>query len=184
MRAFVLSTVAAASLAGFAVPAAAAVLTVGGPLAKSCYEAARGGSTGAYAIEGCTRALEEEGLPVRDRAATYVNRGIVYMGAGHFTDADADFDAALKLSENLPDGWLNKGFIRLRQGKGGGALPLIQKGIDAGAKRQALALFARGVAHEQMGDFRAAYADLTRARDLAPGWSLPREYLASYQVRR
>lgn len=184
MKAFVLSTVAAASFIAFAAPAEAAVLTLGGPLAKSCYDAALAGSGGTFAIEGCTRALNEEGLPRPDRAATYVNRGIVYMSARHYSEADADFDAALKLSDNLPDGWLNKGFLRLRQGNGREALPLIQKGIDAGASRRALAIFARGVAHEQMGNFRAAYADLRRARELAPGWSLPKEYLASYQVRR
>ena len=92
--------------------------------------------------------------------------------------------AATKLNANLPDGWLNKGFLRLRQGHGRDALPLIQRGIDAGANRQALAIFARGVAYEQMGDFSSAYADLRQAQQLEPSWSLPREYLATYQVRR
>jgi tetratricopeptide (TPR) repeat protein len=183
MKAFILST-ATASLIALVAPADAAVLTLGGPLANSCYQAALRGSGVSSSIEGCTRALQEEGLARPDRAATYVNRGIVFMSGGRFSDADADFDEALKLNGNLPDGWLNKGFLRLRQGKGREALPLIQKGIDAGANRQALAIFARGVAYEQMGDFRSAYADLRRARELAPGWSLPREYLASYQVRR
>ena len=164
--------------------ASGAVLTVGGPLAKSCYNAALSADARPSALEGCTRALDEESLPTPDRAATYVNRGIVYMSSGRFALADADFDTALRLSANLPDGWLNKGFLRLRQGNGREALPLIQKGIDSGAQKQALAIFARGVAHEQMGDFDSAYADLRRARELAPGWSLPRQYLASYQVRR
>ena len=164
--------------------ASGAVLTVGGPLAKSCYNAALSADARASALEGCTRALDEEALPAPDRAATYVNRGIVYMSGGRFVQADADFDAALRLSANLPDGWLNKGFLRLRQGNGREALPLIQKGIDTGAEKQALALFARGVAHEQMGEFGPAYADLQRARELAPGWSLPRQYLANYQIRR
>jgi tetratricopeptide (TPR) repeat protein len=164
--------------------AGGAVLTVGGPLAKSCYNAALSADARASALEGCTRALDEEALPTPDRAATYVNRGIVYMSGGRFAQADADFDAALRLSANLPDGWLNKGFLRLRQGNGREALPLIQRGIDTGAEKQALAIVARGVAHEQMGEFGPAYADLQRARELAPGWSLPRQYLASYQVRR
>ena len=161
-----------------------AVLTVGGPLSSSCYNAALASDGRDSAVDGCTRALAEESLATPDRAATYVNRGIVYMSGGHFVQADADFDAALRLQANLPGGWLNKGFLRLREGNGREALGLIQKGMDFGANRQALAVFARGVAHEQMGDFAAAYADLKRARDLEPGWSLPKEYLATYQVRR
>ena len=106
------------------------------------------------------------------------------MSAGRVAEADADFDSALKINAQLADGWLNKGFLRIRQGNGRDALPLIQKGIDSGAGNQALAIFARGVAHEQMGEYGAADADLSRARELQPGWSLPKEYLASYRVRR
>jgi tetratricopeptide (TPR) repeat protein len=182
MRAFV--TALAFSTIVPLTAASGAVLTVGGPLALSCYNAALSGNGNASAIEGCTRALNEESLPVADRAATLVNRGIVLMSAGHLTQADADFDGALRLNSGLPDGWLNKGFLRLREGNGRDALPLIQKGIDAGASRQALAIFARGVAHEQMGEYASAYADLKRAQQLEPHWSMPREYLASYQVRR
>jgi len=185
MKAFVLCTAAAAALAIIPQSAAtAAVQTLGGPLAKVCYDHALAGDGRSFAIDGCSRALQEESLPAPDKAATYVNRGIVYMSAGRYALADADFDAALTIDQGLPDGWLNKGFLRLRAGNGREALPLIQKGIDAGAGNQALAIFARGVAHEQMGNYALAYADLTRAREMQPRWSLPREYLASYQVHR
>src|SRR5580765_1539089 len=144
MKAFVVSTAAAAALAIIPQSSAnAAVQTFGGPLAKVCYEHALAGDGRSFAIDGCTRALEEEALPASDQAATYVNRGIVYMSAGRYALADADFDAALKLNQNLADGWLNKGFLRIRQGNGREALPLIQKGIDTGAGNQAKAIFAR-----------------------------------------
>lgn len=177
---------AAAAISGLLPLSAAtgAVLTVGGPLSHLCYQSALGADGRSSAVDGCTRALEEESLSTPDKAATYVNRGIVLMSAGRLTDADADFDSALKLEANLADGWLNKGFIRLRQGDGRDALPLIQRAMDSGAGNQPLAIFARGVEHEQMGDLEAAYADLSRARALAPGWALPRDYLASYRVRQ
>jgi tetratricopeptide (TPR) repeat protein len=176
----------AAGLATLAIPASAAasVFTLGGPLAQSCYKAAEARDARSFAVEGCTRALDEEGLALSDRAATYVNRGIVQMVGGHNRAAEADFDAALAIDSNLSDAYLNKGFLRLREGKGQDALPLLQKGIDTGARRQALAYFARGVAYEQTGDYRSAYNDLVRARQMEPRWSLPGEWLAHYQVRR
>jgi len=175
-----------AALLATAIPlsgATAAIMTVGGPMSNLCYKSALAGDGRASAVEGCTRALQEESLATPDLAATYVNRGIVLMSGGRFVQADSDFDAALRLSGSLPDGWLNKAFLRLRQGDGRGALPLIQKAVDAGARNEALVTFARGVAHEQMGDLDLAYADLVRARTIAPRWSLPREYLASYRSR-
>jgi len=179
MRAFVLSFLCTALPIS---AAQGAVLTVGGPLSQICYKSALAGDGRSVALEGCTRALEEESLTKPDRAATLVNRGIVLMSGRHYAEADGDFDAALRLDGQLPDGWLNKGFLRLRSGDGRDALPFIQKGIDTGAGNQALAVFARGVAHEQMGEFSSAYADLRSAQRLAPGWSLPREYLATYRV--
>jgi tetratricopeptide (TPR) repeat protein len=178
----ILAAAALAALVPFSA-ANSAVLTVGGPLSQLCYRAALGAEGRASALEACTRALQEESLVGTDKAATYVNRGIVLMSGGRFQDADADFDTALKLSQSLPDGWLNKGFLKLRQGEGRDALPLIQKAIDEGVQNKALAIFARGVAHEQMGEIGAAYSDLKYARRLAPGWALPRDYLASYRVR-
>jgi Flp pilus assembly protein TadD len=90
----------------------------------------------------------------------------------------------LEINASLSDAWLNKGFLRIREGKGQEALPLVQKGIDNGARRQALAYFARGVAYEQAGDFRSAYNDLVKARQMEPKWALPKEWLAHYQVGR
>jgi tetratricopeptide (TPR) repeat protein len=180
------SLILAAGVATLAVSgsAAAAVQTVGGALSQNCYESALSHDARSFAIEACTRALNEEALLGPDRAATYVNRGIVQMTAGRLSVADADFDEALAINPSLSDAWLNKGFLRIREGKGQEALPLLQKGIDNGARRQALAYFARGVAHEQAGDFHSAYSDLVRARQMEPHWSLPKEWLAHYQVQR
>jgi tetratricopeptide (TPR) repeat protein len=175
----------AAGVASLAIPLSAgqsAVITVGGPLSRICYESALTHDDRRSALEGCTRALQEEGLAPRDRAATLVNRGIINMYQGKDVDADADFDAALAMNRNLADAWLNKGFLRIRNGDGREALPLLQEGISRSPERQALAIFARGVAYEQMGEFTAAYKDLKRAHDLEPRWGLPREYLARYQV--
>jgi tetratricopeptide (TPR) repeat protein len=175
----------AAGIASVMLPLTAvggAVLSVGGPLSQNCYNAALSGDTRDLSVDACSRALSEEPLGTRDRAGTLVNRGILQMLRGKDALADADFDSALRIDQSLPDAWLNKGFLRLRRGNGREALPLLQSGIDRGARRQALAIFARGVAYEQMGQFSLAYADLKRAEALDPGWSMPREYLANYRI--
>lgn len=165
----------------FPLSASAAVLSVGGPLSQNCYQAALAGDSRDQAIDSCSRALTEEPLEPHDRAGTLVNRGILHMIRGKDASADADFDAAIRLDQGLADAWLNKGFLRLRRGDGRAALPLLQSGIDRGARRQALAIFARGVAYEQMGQFDSAYADLKRAQELDPRWEMPRQYLANYR---
>src|SRR4051812_31957683 len=108
-----MKSLALALIAGSAIiptsAAIGAVQTFGGPLAKVCYHHALASEGRSFAIDGCTRALEEESLPAPDKAATYINRGIVYMSAGRLADADADFNAALRINPALSDGWLNKG---------------------------------------------------------------------------
>jgi tetratricopeptide (TPR) repeat protein len=177
----------AAGVALAAIPlstATAAVYSLGGPMSRLCYESALSTDSRPVAMEHCNLSLSEESLTQQDRAATYVNRGILHMARGQGAEADADFDAAIALDSNLADAWLNKGFLRIRQGHGRDALPLIEEGIKRGPQREALAIFARGVAHEQMGDYRSAYNDLRRARDLEPAWTMPSEYLARYRVGR
>lgn len=179
------SLIFAAGVATLAIPlsdATAAIRTVGGRLSQNCYEAALSRDARSSSIEGCTRALDEEGLLAPDRAATYVNRGILLMAGGRPAAADMDFDRALEIDVSLADAYLNKGFLRIREGKGQEALPLLQKGIDSGPRREALAYFARGVAYEQSGNYRSAYNDLVRARQMEPKWSLPAEWLAHYRV--
>lgn len=173
---------ALAGMIMLAAPASAAIQTLGGPLAQNCYELASSKNNSRFAVEGCTRALAEEGLTSADRAATLVNRGIVHMIGGQGSAAERDFDAALAIDAALADAYLNKGFLRIRTGHGREALPLIQKGLDLGAEEKAIAWFGRGVAHEQMGDYAKAYRDFRRARELAPNWDMPATYLADYQV--
>lgn len=180
----IVSSAAAAALA-LAIPTAAhsGSFTLGGPLAVHCYTAALERDTTRPALEACDRSLAEEPLMASDRAATLVNRGILFMLSGQFAVADQDFDKAIAIDQAAPDPWLNKAFLRLRQRKGGEALPLLEKAMDLRARREALVYLARGLAHEQLGNYGAAYADLTRAQSIEPGWDMPAKQLARYSRR-
>jgi tetratricopeptide (TPR) repeat protein len=183
MRALVLSAAGVVLAALPAMPATAGVLTLGGPLSYNCYKSAESSDPRQSSVDGCTRALQEEGLNTRDMAATLVNRGILYALQNHYASADADYSKAAQLAPNIPEIWLNKAYLKLREKKPSEALPLLDRGMQLGAQRPAVAYLARGLAHEQLGDLRAAYSDLTRARELEPAWDLPGEYLARYEVR-
>ena len=172
----------AAAAAASSTPSQAITSTVG-RLASSCYGASLATRVARSDLDACTRALDEEPLSFQDRVATGVNRGIVRMNLNDRAGADRDFDVALSMDQKEPEAWLNKGLLRLRDNKAHEAMPLIQRAIDAHTIRPALAIYARGIANEQLGNLRAAYDDLTQARDMAPGWKLPSEQLTRYRVR-
>src|SRR4051794_27395948 len=175
----------AAGIAMVAIPlsaASGATMTLGGPLSQNCYQAALARDARPSSTEGCDRSLTEEALTSTDRAATFVNRGILNMIRGRETAAESDFNSAMAIDDALAEPWLNKGYLRLMHDNGRDALPLIEEGIKRQPQREAMAFFARGLAYEDVGNLKAAYADLRRAHYLEPSWSLPRKYLARYQV--
>jgi tetratricopeptide (TPR) repeat protein len=176
-------------IAGFAasllVPgaAAASVVVYGNSLAEACYHSSLLKAGTAQALDECNRALAEEPLTAHDRVATFVNRGIVKVHMGSIDAADRDFDRAIELDPAEPDSYLNKGLVRLRADQSDAALPFIDEAIARQTSMPALAHYARGLANERLGNVRAAYSDLQRARELEPNWRLPAEQLARFQVR-
>jgi len=179
-----LSLAAGLAFAGIASSAQASVLTIGGGYAKSCYEAADDQMIARKGLDACNRALSEEALAPRDRVATHVNRGIVFLRRGSLAEADADFDAALTLDPRQAEAWLNKAILDVRYRNSADALPLVQKALENGTRQPALAYFVRGVANEDSGNIAAAYQDLQRARKLDPKWAEPEIELRRYQVRQ
>jgi tetratricopeptide (TPR) repeat protein len=137
----------------------------------------------AATLDKCTRSLSQESLQPRDMAATYVNRGILFMLLNNRRAAEADFDHSLAIDPSVTDATLNKAFLRLKENRPREALALLDSSLKAGVRRPALAYFARGLANEDLGDLSAAYADYVRARELEPAWNLPGQYLARYEVR-
>jgi tetratricopeptide (TPR) repeat protein len=182
MKALLLSA-AAALLIGVA-PAQAGNFTIGSSFGEACYRAAENRDVSLSAREACDRALStDEVLSQYDRAGTYVNRGILFMHMGHLDRANQDYDRALAIDPRLAEAWLNKGIAQMKAGNGRAALELAARSIELRTNRPAIAYYIRGLAHEQTGNIKAAYADLTRARALAPKWRDPAIELARYQVR-
>ncbi|MGQ0533529.1 MAG: tetratricopeptide repeat protein [Caulobacteraceae bacterium] len=162
--------------------AQAAVLVIGSANAQSCYEAALAERGSSEALELCTFALREEPLTRRNRAATLVNRGIVYSNREDHANALEDFDAAIELDPRLAEGYTNRAAALLDSGDYRGALDAASRGLALTPHDPAKAHYISGVAHEELGDIRAAYADYRRAAELAPEWTAPQTELARFRV--
>lgn len=181
MRLSPLAVVAATIVAG---PAAASVQTMGGGYAESCYASAESRYASRQGIDECNLALTEEGLPVEDRVATLVNRGILYLRRHDVTRANADFDAALRIDPRQAEAWLNKAIVHARFGKSSDAFPMVAKAFEHGTRKPAVAYFVRAMANEERGNYAAAYYDLKRAHELDPAWAEPTIELKRFKVRQ
>jgi Tfp pilus assembly protein PilF len=182
-----LFTAAVAGLAGVTamMPAAASTTSIGNSAARDCWQAAEAQDYDRNAIYHCNMALEFEGLDSADRAATLVNRGVLYMRNRNYSMAERDFNRALRTDESNPEAWLNMAISHLRQNENDASvMPMIEKAIALNTKEQALAYYSRAILHERNGNVRAAYADYKRAQQLAPDWDEPAEDLKRYQVVR
>ena len=164
-------------------PVSAGTISVGNSLARDCWQAAVARDWDRNALNHCDLALSQEGLDARDKAATLVNRGVIHMRGRNYHAANRDFDRALATDQANAEAWLNKAIAKLQQNEvSTEALPMIERALALNTREQALAYYSRAVHFERTGDVRAAYADLRRARELAPDWDAPAEDLKRYQV--
>lgn len=174
--------VAALALMLAAPAASAAVIVVGAGPARACYEAARDERSDLMSMRTCNYALYESSLSTQDRAATFVNRGILHAARGSHDMALSDFQAAERIRPQLAEAFTNRGQILMREAQYREALQAFDRGIALGPREPEKAFYSRGVAHEELGDVREAYADYRRASELAPGWEQPRVELTRFRV--
>ena len=162
--------------------ASAALLVLGGAASKSCYEAATAEADNAADVHTCTTALLEEPLDQRDRAATLINRGIIYMHRSDAASALADFDAAIRLQPSLAEGHANRAAALLEQRDYRAALDAVALSLTLNPIDPAKAYYSSGVAHEELGEISAAYRDYRRAAELAPDWQPAQRELERFHV--
>ncbi len=176
---------AAAAFACLAAPqtASAAMSVFGNSAAHECYEAAVEGRQDRGAMASCDSAIDQEPLTFHDRAATYVNRGVLRLHRREFDGALADFDASLRMMPDLGEAHVDRGAALIMLRDYAGAITAITHGLELGTEDPQEAYLNRGLAHEFSGDIRAAYSDYRRAAEIAPDWPRPQLELARFQVR-
>lgn len=176
-----LAFVACAAITG---PAHAAVSILGGGLGRDCFMAAELHRDTRPSLDTCSRALDES-LSRKDRAATHVNRGIIYMQARNVEMAMRDYENAIRLEPSLAEAHVNLGIALLhRGGRDQDAIAALTRGIDMKPARPEVAFYTRAVAYEMLGNARAAYDDYSAAAAAKPDWDEPIEQLKRFSVER
>jgi tetratricopeptide (TPR) repeat protein len=178
-----LSAILFGGLAAIAAPQAQAAVTVlGNGVAQSCYEAAEFGGSAHDGIAECTLALDEGALTMSDRAATFINRGILKSRNDDPNGALDDYNRGLEIGPNLGEGYVDRGAVMILFQRYDEALKDISKGIGMGAKKPEIAYYDRAIVDEALGDVRGAYEDYKKAVELAPDFTLALDQLARFKV--
>src|ERR1700750_1725000 len=118
------AAVAALAVAG---AANAGVTVIGGGLAEACSKAALSGKTDLHLEQTCTQAIETEALDSRDRAGTYINRGILTWRRKDGTAPTSDFNEAARLRPEMGEAYVNRGAVSIGQHLYAQSLPDLNK---------------------------------------------------------
>lgn len=164
--------------------ASAATTVLGNGLASVCSQAAKAGADDEPSLEVCTLALETEPMNHRDRAGTYVNRGVVKMRRQEYGPALSDFNLAVKLQPEMGEAYINRGGALVGQKRYAEALLDLDKGLALNPEEPEKAYYNRALANEGLDDVKAAYFDYLRAVELAPDWDVPKRELQRFSVVR
>jgi tetratricopeptide (TPR) repeat protein len=124
----------------------------------------------------CDRALEQVALMPRDRAATYVNRGILNAAIGRYQEALNDYNDALEL-EALPQAWNGKGNLYFLAERYDDAIDAYERSLQMNLPEPQVAHYNLGLVYERINDDAAAVRSFRTALELAPEWSLAVEKL-------
>lgn len=166
-----------------AASASAQVFVIGNGLGGECYQKTKQAyHSFRQAEETCTRALREETMTRANRAATFVNRGVLRMRHGDYAEAVADYQKALDLEENLGAAYLNRGAALIYQKQFAEAVPDLDRAIALQSADLFAAYYNRAIARENSGDVDGAYYDFQKALELKPGWQLAEQQLSRFSL--
>ena len=163
--------------------AKAAVTVFGSGFAGQCFHAAKFGGDIQAGIADCNRAIDTEQLSARDKAGTYINRGVLYMTVDDYVSAQRDFEAGVQLDPTLGEALVNLGGVKIAERHFAEGIADIDRGLALGPEEPEKAYYNRALADEAMDNVKAAYFDYTKAAELKPTWAPPRTELARFTVR-
>lgn len=175
----------------FSVPAFAtqAVMIISnGNDAQNCSTAAHTAARTDFAsredLEACDRALEYGHLKKRDRAGTYVNRGIIATALSRFQEAFRNYHQAMEIIPDMPEAYIGRGNIHFLAGKLEKSIEDYSRALELDLSREYVAFLNRGMAYEKLKQYDAAEEDYRMALDAVPDWELARQKLSFVRARQ
>lgn len=128
-------------------------------------------------LDPCNRALDDVRLARRDRAATFVNRGVLHSRLAHYQEAMNDYNAALEIQPNLAQAWNSKGNLYYLAERYDDALAAYERSLELGLPERHVAYYNLGLVYEQMGDDAEAERSYRNALELRPDWQAAKDKL-------
>lgn len=176
LMALVISIIAPASVY------AQAIQVIGGQKsARDCYMAATIAAQIHFAskddVDVCTFALQEVVMKPRDRVATLVNRGIIYVALEEYNKAIRDYDKAYRISPDIAEIHVNRGNMLFMSGNVEQAVAEYTQAIELGLPRGYIVYYNRGLAYEKLDEYDKAEMDYRQALELMPGWARAQDKL-------
>ena len=176
-----LITLLAAASVSTAVYAQAMQIIGGVQTARDCYMsatlAAQTHTASKADVDVCSFALNNISLTARDRVATLVNRGIIYVALEQYDKAIKDYNRAYKINPNIAELHVSRGNLLFMSGHFNRAVKEYTRALKLGLSRQYIVYYNRGLTYEKLGETARAARDYRRALQLMPGWDLARDKL-------
>ena len=160
------------------------IVSMGKGLAHDCFAYAKAGVDPYDGVEVCNQSIDNEALTIKDRAATFDNRGVMLDQLGRLEKAAADFQQSKALDPKLGDPYVNLGSVLIKQKRYDEALESINKGIELGMSFPHIGYYDRAVAYQLLGRFKEAYYDYKKTLELEPNFTQASERLKDFVVTR
>jgi len=169
-------------VAWIAAPSAqAAISVIGGGPAELCYQGADSGTHPDDFVMYCNTALAGS-LSDADRAATYINRGVLMMAMSKYDAAADDFQKGLAINDKAGEGYIDLAATQITHKRFAEAIANINKGLALGTKEPQVAYFDRAMADEGLGNLQAAYDDYHQALAIAPDFTMASDELKRFKI--
>lgn len=160
----------------------ASTRVIGGGMATDCSIEALAGRHDNEVLHLCDMALEGQILERSDRAKTFVNRAVVYFWRNNHPAAERDLSSAERLMPQLPEVYINRGALWVKQRRFAEAVTEIDRGLALSPLEPEKAYFNRALARQGLSDHGGAYLDLRKALQLKPGWEPAQRQIARYNA--
>ncbi len=145
----------------------AASTALGTTNALRCFEESRF-PLSEQGIEFCDAAINFENLSRRDLAATYSNRGIIYLRNGKYEQALKDHNTAIMIKPDLAQIYVNRGNVYYHMLDYGKAIADFDKALETGGGPVALMHHNKALTLLKLKKFKEARVELELALEADP----------------